>query len=131
MVCPACGGPTVAFPIPGAVVDQMPEARPGAALCRHCLTVVPLDDPPAEIPDLQTVSDAFPSNREGAATVGALLALVDSLALYRTEIDAVARHAETLGVDVMLVLDRLAADEAIDPHFDIDRRRAQLEQLLA
>ncbi|UWG46645.1 Uncharacterized protein HSRCO_0346 [Halanaeroarchaeum sp. HSR-CO] len=130
MRCPNCDATTVAFAIPEAVQDAMPEARPAGALCTHCLTVTPLDDPPSEAPDWSAVHEAFPTGEAGA-TMATLLALVDSLALYRAEIDAVARHAESLGVDVMLVLDRLARDDAIDPHFDIDRRRAQLEQLLA
>ena len=131
MRCPSCDSPTLSFPIPAAVRDSMPEDRPGAAICTRCLTVTPVDDPPDEVPNFTEISDAFPTDEESVATVGALLALVDSLALYRSEIDAVARHAESLGVDVMLVLDRLAADSAIEPHFDIDRRRAQLEQLLS
>ncbi|AKH96725.1 DUF6276 family protein [Halanaeroarchaeum sulfurireducens] len=130
MRCPNCGAPTVVFTIPEAVLDAMPETRPGAALCTRCLTVTPVDEPPDETPDWTAVHETFPTDDEAAATVGALLALVDSLALYRSEIEEIARHAESLGVDVMLVLDRLAADDGVDPHFDIDRRRAQLEQLL-
>ena len=130
MHCPNCGAATVAFTIPDALQDAMPETRAGAALCTTCLTVTPLDEPPAESPDWTAVTETFPTDDEAAATVGALLALVDNLALYRTEIEAIARHAESLGLDVLLVLDRLAHDDEIDPHFDIDRRRPQLEQLL-
>ena len=131
MSCPNCGAATVAFAIPAAVIDAMPEDRPGAELCPHCLTVTPVDDPPADPPDWSAVNAAFPTDPEAGATVAALLALVDSLALYRAELETVARHAESLGVDVLLVLDRLARDETVDPHFDIDRRRPQLAQLLA
>ncbi|MFB6125175.1 MAG: DUF6276 family protein [Halanaeroarchaeum sp.] len=131
MDCPACGEPTVAVAIPTAVADAMPDDRPGAAVCTRCLAVAPTDDPPADYPDLRTISDAFPADGEAAATVVALLALLDRLALYRQELETVARRAERLGVDVMLVLDRLAADPALDPGVDLDRRRDQLEQLLA
>lgn len=131
MDCPRCGAPTVAFPIPAAIRDAMPDDRAGAAICTRCLAVTPVDDPPAHGAAVGTVSDAFPRDAEAAATMAALLALLDRLALYRTEIEVVARHAESLGVDVMLVLDRLARDEALDPHLDLDRRRPQLEQFLA
>ena len=130
MDCPTCGAPVVAFPIPPAVRDAMPDDRPGAAICTRCLAVTPTDDPPDDYPDLREVSDAFPADGEGAATVAALLALLDRLALYRTEIESIARHAEALGVDVMLTLDRLATDDGLDPHLDLDRRRPQLEQFL-
>ncbi|MFB6094573.1 MAG: DUF6276 family protein [Halanaeroarchaeum sp.] len=131
MECPNCGTETVAFAIPEAVRDALPEDRPGGALCPRCLRVTPIDDPPAEQPDWRSVASAFPTDAEAGATTATLFALVDSLALYRAEIDDVVRHAESLGVDVLLVLDRVAADDAVDPHFEIDRRRRQLEQLLA
>ena len=130
MRCPTCGATTVEFAIPEPVRDEMPEDRPGATLCPRCLTVTPIDDPPADQPDWTAVHEAFPTDDAAGATVATLLTLVDSLALYRSEIEEIARHAESLGVDVMLVLDRLAADDGVDPHFDIDRRRPQLEQLL-
>ncbi|MFB6071264.1 MAG: DUF6276 family protein [Halanaeroarchaeum sp.] len=131
MRCPNCGEDTVPFPIPDAVAGAMPDDRPGGALCTSCLTVSPTDDPPDTHPDFGAVSDAFPGDGEAGATIAALLGLLDRLALYREEIDAIARHAERLGVDVMLVLDRLAADPDVEPAIDLDRRRDQLEQLLA
>jgi hypothetical protein len=38
--------------------------------------------------------------------------------------------AERGGVDPLLVLDRLHAQGGVQPDFDLDRRRHQLEQLL-
>lgn len=130
MRCPNCSSESIEFSIPEPLLDAMPERRPGAALCPHCLTVTPLDERPAGPSDWTDVHDSFPTDPAAGATVATLLALVDSLALYRGEIETVARHAESQGVDVLLVLDRLANDPAVEPHFDIDRRRPQLEQLL-
>lgn len=100
-------------------------------LCTRCLHVDPLDDPPEDVPNFQTVSTAFPSSPERALTIVVILALLDSVALYRSELDAVATIAEKRGVDTLLVLDRLAGDPALDPGFDLQRRRHQLAQLLS
>lgn len=131
MSCPVCGGPELAFSIPPAASEYLPDDRPGATICRRCLSVSPSDDPPADYPDFTVIDEAFPADGEAAAVVASLFALVDSLALYRAEIEALATLAERRGVDVLLLLDRLVANDAIRPHFDADRRRAQLEQLLS
>ncbi|GGL49054.1 DUF6276 family protein [Halocalculus aciditolerans] len=130
MTCQHCGGETLAFPVPEAARDHLPDDRPGGELCTTCLRVTPTDDPPSEYPDFQTISDAFPRDSEAGAVLACLLAVVDSVALYRSELSALARDAESRGVDVMLFLDRLDADEALQPYFDVDRRNRQLEQLL-
>ncbi|GGN12589.1 DUF6276 family protein [Halarchaeum nitratireducens] len=130
MSCPRCDAPTVAFAIPDDLRDQLPDDRPGAALCTRCLSVTPLDDPPTASPDFARVSDAFPVNDEAAVALACLLALLDSLVLYRAEIDAVAAYAETRGTDVLRTLERLAADDGVEPFLDLDRRARQLEQLI-
>ena len=129
MTCPNCGGETLGFPVPEAVRDHLPDDRPGAAICRDCLTVTPEDEPPEEYPDFDALLDGFPAGETGAV-VASMLALVDSLALYLQDIEALASMAEREGVDVLLLLDRIAASGRIQPHFDIDRRRTQLEQFL-
>ncbi|WP_232686726.1 DUF6276 family protein [Halobacterium zhouii] len=131
MTCPNCGSDQVVFPVPDAVHDHLPDDRPAATICTHCLYVGPADDAPADYPDLSsTVSDAFPDDGETAAVLASLLALLDRLVLHRQDADAVATEAESHGVDVLLFLDRLAADDTLDPHFDVTRRREQLQQLI-
>ncbi|GGM57925.1 hypothetical protein J2752_001056 [Halarchaeum rubridurum] len=130
MHCPRCDAATVAFSIPDDLRAHLPDDRPGAALCTRCLAVTPVDDPPTETPDFEPVSDAFPANDEAAVAFACLLALLDSLVLYRAELDAVAEYAETRGADVLRALERLDADESVEPHLDIDRRTRQLEQLI-
>jgi hypothetical protein len=130
MACPECGAETLSFPVPEDVRDLLPDERAGAAVCTRCLFVTPEDDPPADLPDFAAASDALPRDPERAVTVVCLLALLDSLALYRSEIEGLAREAERAGVDVLLVLDRLGADPDLEPHLDLGRRRRQLEQLL-
>ena len=118
------------FPIPERARPHLPDDRLGASICRDCLTAVPEDEPPESYPDFTTILDAFPEDGETGAIVASLLALLDSLALHRKDIEALATMAEEAGVDVMLLLDRIAVSGRIQPHFDIDRRRPQLEQLL-
>ncbi|MDR5656418.1 DUF6276 family protein [Halodesulfurarchaeum sp. HSR-GB] len=129
MSCPNCGGPTVAYPIPDRARTHCPDDRAGAEICADCLTVSPLAEPPTDPPDFDAVLTDFPAGEAGAIAAS-LLGLLDSLALYRGEIEALARLAEQAGVDVFLLLDRLDASGRIQPHFDIDRRRHQLDQLL-
>jgi len=130
MSCPRCDAPTVAFAIPDDLRIHLPDDRPGAALCTRCLAVTPLDDPPAGDPSFERVSDAFPVNDEAGVAFACLLALLDSLVLYRAEIDALAAYAETRGTDVLRTLERLAADDGVAPFFDLERRAQQLEQLI-
>lgn len=131
MSCPACGEQTVEAPVPAALASHLPDDRPGIALCTHCLAVSPVDDPPADLPAFDAIADAFPTDPKKALPVVLMLALLDSLALYRSELDTLAGIAERRGVDSLLVLDRLAADPTLEPGFDLDRRRHQLAQLLS
>ncbi|MFB6110831.1 MAG: DUF6276 family protein [Halodesulfurarchaeum sp.] len=129
MPCPNCGGKTVAFPLPDRTRQVLPEGRAGAEICRDCLWTAPIENPPAEYPDFDAVLEDFPTG-EGGAVAASLLGLLDSLAVYRGEIETLADQAEREGVDVLLLLDRLAASGRIQTHFDMGRRRHQLEQLL-
>lgn len=130
MACPACGGDLLPFPVPAALLDVLPDDRPGAAICPHCLTVVPEDDPPDTLPDFSEISDAFPTEPDRGVILAVLLALLDSPATYRTELESVAVTAEGRGLDVFLFLDRLQRDSSVSPHLALDRRSTQLEQLL-
>ncbi|GAB3325286.1 DUF6276 family protein [Haloplanus salinarum] len=128
MPCPACGTATLSFPVPPALREHAPEAGDAAAICPTCLRTHAVDAD-TESPDFSTVHPAFPSGEAGAALALAL-GLLDSLALRRDAVDACCAHAERAGADVLLALDRLAGDAAVDPHVDLDRRRRQLAELL-
>lgn len=129
MPCSLCDADQLRFPVPSAAREYLPDDRSGAALCTRCLAVEPVDDPPAEYPAFSESIPGFPDGETGAI-VGCLFALVDSLALYRAEISALAEAAERRGVDVLLLIDRLAATSGVEPFFDVSRRSTQLEQLL-
>jgi hypothetical protein len=131
VTCPDCGEETVKAPVPQAFAAYLPDDRPGIALCTHCLSVSPIDDPPSELPAFDAVAAGFPRDPEKALPIVLMLALLDSLALYRSELDTLAEITERRGVDPLLVLDRLAADQSLEPGFDLDRRRHQLAQLLS
>ena len=122
MHCPDCGGETVAFDVPDELRDRAPAAT--TALCGDCLRTSPADDAVDRDPDFSTVSDGFPTGRAGVATA-LLCGHLDSLASRRETVAALVEAAETAGADVWLTLDRLADVEGA--HFDVDRRRAQIE----
>lgn len=126
MDCPDCGNETVAFAVPDEHRDLVPDEGERFALCTTCLALHPAMDPDPN-PDFAAVSDAFPT---GAAAVPMALAvgLLDSLALHRSDVEALLRRVESAGADPLLVLDRLAADPTLDPQVDLDTRRRQVEQ---
>jgi hypothetical protein len=129
MDCPDCGGRTLPFPA-GEYADALPGEEPGAALCTRCLALHPVGDPPADPPDFQRVSDAFPADPSAALPLAVMVGLLDNLALYRAEIADLLAAVERAGTDPLLALDRLAADPDIEPTVDLAGRRRQLEQLL-
>lgn len=129
MPCQDCGAETVAFAVPESLREHVPEDAPAVAVCTRCLAREALAEAPADPPDFGRIHADFP---EGAAGPPAALAvsLLDSLALYRGNIEALVAAAEAEGADVLLLVDRLAASGAIDTDTDLERRRHQLEQLL-
>ncbi|MFP4530347.1 MAG: DUF6276 family protein [Halodesulfurarchaeum sp.] len=129
MSCSNCGGPTLAFSVPEGIREHLPAEPEHADICRDCLTLEPRADPPAEEPDFSTILADFPTGEAGV-TAAAFVSLLDSLALHRGDIEALAARAEEQGADVLLLVDRIAASGRIQPHFDVDRRRPQLEQIL-
>ncbi|MEF8975386.1 MAG: DUF6276 family protein [Halapricum sp.] len=130
MECPDCGEPVIEFAVPEAFRELLPGDEPGVGICTHCLALHPVAEPPPDDPDLQRISDAFPSNSEAAVPMALAVGLLDRIALYRSEIGTLFEHVERAGTDPMLVVDRLAGDPSIDSHADLDGRRRQLEQLL-
>jgi hypothetical protein len=129
MDCPKCGTAMVAFDVPAEYRTHLPTSAAHAALCPACLAFEPADAAPPD-PRYDRLSDAFPTHAEGAVPLAIAVGLLDSLALHRDDIEALLGAAERAGVDPLLVLDRLAAQGAVQPRFDLDRRRHQLQQLL-
>jgi hypothetical protein len=115
--------------VPADLREHLPEASERVAVCTRCLALEPTDEPPADDPDFGRISDAFPTGEAGAAMALAV-GLLDSLALHRRELAALLERVERGGTDPLLLLDRLDADPELDTHFDVDRRRTQVEQLL-
>lgn len=113
-----------------------------ATLCSVCLRVASVgsdggdgDDggsDPVSAPaatDFSAVGEFFPDGQAGIE-LALLLGRLDSLALNRTEIVELCERIERDGADPLLALDRLETAGAVRPHFDLDRRRAQLRQVL-
>ena len=130
MDCLTCGADTVAFAIPDRFENHVPGAESAVTLCTHCLSMEPAKNPPPDDPDFDRISDAFPTNPDGAVAFALLLGLLDNLALYREEITELLEAVERAGTDPLLALDRLAADPDIETDLDLSGRRRQLEQLL-
>ena len=130
MPCPACGERTVAFAVPPALREHAPESSAHAAICASCLRTHAVDaDAVAPDPPFEIVHESVPTGEAGAA-LSLVLGLLDSLALRRDAVDECCAYAERAGADVLLTLDRLAGDDGIDPHVDLERRRHQLAELL-
>ncbi|WP_132058191.1 DUF6276 family protein [Halorussus amylolyticus] len=129
MACPRCGGDRLAFAVPTDLRAYLPDETDAVTICTRCLALEPADDAPGDRPDFTEISHSFPTGETGAAMALAV-GLLDSLALYRSEISALLERVERGGSDPLLVIDRLAADPDVEPSFDVDRRRTQVEQLL-
>lgn len=130
MTCPHCSVDTVEFTVPPSLREYAPAEASAATLCPRCLRVAPLDGGSGDRDAIgfDAVGPFFPDGDAGVATA-LLVGLLDSLALNRRDIEAVAAYAEREGADVFLTLDRLAANTE-NPHLDLTRRLVQLEQVL-
>jgi hypothetical protein len=133
MTCPECGSEQVTFRVPADFREYLPEGTQRAAICTVCLALDLGDSVTegsvTESPDFASISDSFPDGEPGVAMALAV-GLLDSLALYRSEISSLLERVERGGTDPLLVLDRLGIDSGLEPHFDVERRRTQAEQLL-
>ena len=133
--CAHCGVDLVAFAVPEPRREHAPGGASTAAICPRCLRVTAADaDDAADseaveaAPAFDRVDDAFPRS-EGGVAVALLLGKLPNLTLERESIAALRDRSEREGVDVALTLDRLVAAD-LDPHFALDRRVRQLDQLL-
>ena len=130
MECPACGASAIAFEIPVEFEEYTPADAPAAGLCTLCLRLSPIDDPSGiNAPEFTRLSQAFPTGSEGIA-MALLVGLLDSLATYHDEIEALVETLERAGTDPLLVLDRLDREPGLEPEVSLDRRRHQLQQVL-
>ena len=122
----------MAFAVPEDLRAEAPEGAARAAICTRCLRTFPVADAESDAgedaPDFSAIHPAFPDGSGGVAFALAC-GLLGSLALNRSTIESLTARAEREGVDVFLAFDRLSA-AAVDPHFEVDRRRTQLEQFL-
>lgn len=129
MKCPDCDSPVVSFTVPTDLRDYV-DGEPRMAICSVCLRLHTAD----QGSDLETdtdftdIDETFPTG-EAAIPMALALGLLDSLALNRSEVEALIEHAEAAGADPFLVMDRLATAE-VRPPYGMERRRNQLEQLL-
>lgn len=109
--------------------EHAPEGADDAAICPECLTLVQAEATATE-PRFDRISGAFPTDEAAAVPLALAVGQLESLALNRTAIEALLAAVEERGTDLLLVLDRLHTQGGVDPDFDIERRRHQLEQLL-
>ncbi|ELY79992.1 DUF6276 family protein [Natrinema gari] len=140
MTCSECGAPTIQLSVPAAYRTDAPSAAAVVSFCTRCLSLEPApqadrdgtgtDDGEPAPADFQRVSDAFPTRPERAVPLALALGLCSSLATNRTDIELLLREVEGAGGDPLLVLERLSDDPSVEPAFDLERRRHQLEQLL-
>jgi len=130
MDCPNCGTEALAFPVPADLRGYLRGDEPGAAICPRCLVLSPVVNPPADHPDFTRIADIYPANPEAAVPMALALGLLSSLAVYRSEIEALLERVERAGTDPLLVIDRLAVQGSIDSEVDLRGRRTQLAQLL-
>lgn len=128
MECPNCRARAIVFDVPVEYREHAPKEAARLGLCPECLALTPADGAPVEA-RFELISSAFPDG-DAAVPLAMGLGLLDSLALNRASIEALFRAAESAGADPLLLLDRLHVQGGVDPSFDIDRRRHQLEQLL-
>jgi hypothetical protein len=120
MRCPRCDAQLAPIMVPPAAESLFTTTTPGG--CPVCLTVVDAAVDPAVGPSSVLSFDAPVAH----AAMWSVLGDLPQMAVSHERIDTALALAEEAGVDVFLELERLAADPAIDAHFDIDRRRRQL-----
>ncbi|MFQ3318673.1 MAG: hypothetical protein ACI8UR_001584 [Natronomonas sp.] len=121
----------VAFAVPMRYREHVPEQSDHAALCPECLTLTAANGVDvSEEPRFDRISSAFPTTEAAAVPLALAVGLLDSLALHRSALEELLVDAESAGVDPLLVLDRLHAQGGVQPVFDLERRRHQLQQLL-
>ncbi|MFD1685510.1 DUF6276 family protein [Halobellus litoreus] len=128
--CDVCDRPLVRVAVPSVLREYAPENAAVVGSCPRCLRTYPLASDESSDFDGEAALPAAVPDGEGSAALLLALGLLDSLATNRAAIQALVEHAEASGADVFLTLDRLAADESVEAHADLGRRRRQLVSLL-
>ena len=133
--CPHCEVDLVVFTVPESLREHSPDGAATAAICPRCLRVTPADagdvggdDAGSGTAAFGDVDDTFPRG-EGGVALALLLGKLPRLTLERASVAELREHAESVGVDVALTLDRLVRAD-VDAHFALDRRVSQLDSLL-
>lgn len=146
--CPACDTAFVTFGVPENLREYVPEESATAGICPECLTVTATDsdgtadsdrtadstadsnDSTADSnPDFSRILDTFPDGEAGVA-LALLIGKLPSLAVEKDAVSALRDRAEAGGADVVLTLDRLVGATEVDPHFSLERKLVQMEQLV-
>jgi len=130
MDCPDCDRERVAFAVPAKHAAHLPWSEPAAGICPRCLALGPVATEPAGEPAFDRLGASFPTEPDAGVPMAILLGLLPRLALYRAEITALLEAVERAGTDPLLVLDRLADEPDVETDLELQRRRAQLTQLL-
>lgn len=119
--------------MPESLRSHAPEAAEAMAICPRCLELTAVDAtsaPAGSDAAFARLSDAFPTGEAGVA-MALIVGQLDSVAMNRPAIEALVDIVSDRGTDPWLVLERLARAGSVDPDFDLDRRRRQLDQLLS
>lgn len=126
--CPDCDLALVTFAVAGDLREYAPESSATAGICPQCLRVEATESA-VDDPEFSRVLDVFPDG-DGGAALALLLGKLPSLTLQKDAVAALRDAAERGGADVVLTLDRLREATEVDPHFDLERKVVQMEQLL-
>jgi len=130
MSCDSCGSQTIQLAVPDAIDPELPFDSPGASVCTRCLEATPRGEVPESDPELDQISPYLPEDTETATTLVLALGLLDSIGLYRAEVETLFRRVENAGADPFLTFERLLDSPTVEFSFDGRRRRTQLQQLL-
>ncbi|MEZ3115093.1 DUF6276 family protein [Halobaculum sp. MBLA0147] len=128
--CPTCSAGVVTVGVPTDLREYAPDDAAAVGLCPQCLTVTAVDSSSAEDPPrFDRVAPPFPDGEAGVA-LALLIGKLPSLAVEKPAVRALRERAEAAGGDVVLTLDRLVAASDVEPHFALERKVVQMEQLV-
>ncbi len=126
MSCPVHPDAGVTVAVPPRYRQYAPNAAERVTQCPHCLRVWSGGQ---EAQSPQAITDQYPAGPAGAGAV-LLIGLLASIAGHREQLESLVADLERDGVDVFLLLDRLAGATDIEPAVDLAARQRQLAQLL-